>query len=168
MCAPSELAYQLFAPALKLPEGCHLPNACGYIFSNLPGMTGFSGSFTNTQLRTLERCLPSAIYYREVDQAVHKAEDSPFWHAQAGSVPAGAEQQQQPEGKQPGGRRSLRQAGASTRSVTPAGEEPHLVHSFDGEIHAEAGTQLGSYEPNTDRVLNPFPTLPLSRDEQDQ
>lgn len=30
----------------------------------------------------MQKCLPGAVWYRELDGVVHKAEDSAFWHAE--------------------------------------------------------------------------------------
>jgi hypothetical protein len=37
---------------------------------------GFSGQVTNDELAKVHKCLPKAIWYRELDGAVYKAEDS--------------------------------------------------------------------------------------------
>jgi hypothetical protein len=96
MCLTHPLVYRIAASKLALPGECQMPSICRRVYSNT--LFGFAGEFTQAEFATLQRCLPQAVYYREMDAKVHKAEESPFWHPdQSGSAAVHA------------GRRRLRQ-----------------------------------------------------------
>lgn len=74
ICTPSSLIFRLRAAPLGLPSDCHMPNICRRIYST--AIFGFAGDVTNEELTKINKCLPKAVWYRELDGAVHKAEDS--------------------------------------------------------------------------------------------
>ena len=51
-----------------------MPGICRRVYST--AVYGFSGQVTNDELAKVHKCLPKAIWYRELDGAVYKAEDS--------------------------------------------------------------------------------------------
>ncbi|KAL4418998.1 hypothetical protein ABPG77_000863 [Micractinium sp. CCAP 211/92] len=94
ICTPSQVLFRLFYRGLGLPADCHMPGMCRRIYSST--IIGFAGDFTAADLSRLERCLPGAIFYKEPDGKVYKAEDSPVRHA-AGPQPSGGHQPGAPQ-----------------------------------------------------------------------
>ena len=74
ICDPNPLIFRLRATPLGLSPDCHIPGICRRIFSNV--VFGFSGEVTNDELTKVQKCMPRAIWYRELDGRVHKAEDA--------------------------------------------------------------------------------------------
>jgi len=68
------LVFTLRAAPLRLPGYCHMPNICHRIYST--AIYGFAGDVTNDELAKVNSCLPRAVWYRELDGKVYKAEDS--------------------------------------------------------------------------------------------
>jgi subtilisin family serine protease len=50
-----------------------MPQICRRVYST--AVFGFAGDVTNEELSKVNRCLPRAVWYRELDGAVYKAED---------------------------------------------------------------------------------------------
>jgi subtilisin family serine protease len=73
MCHPNSLVFRLRAAPLGLPDYCHMPNICRRVYST--AIFGFAGEVTSEELAKVNRCLPRAVWYRELDGKVHKAED---------------------------------------------------------------------------------------------
>ena len=102
MCLRSGLAFRAAARGLNLPSDCHMPGACRRVYTST--VFGFAGEFTDAQLRTLQRCLPGAVWYRELDAQVHKAEDTSMRRRpgrRLGQTPGGAAAA--PAGESPAG-----------------------------------------------------------------
>jgi subtilisin family serine protease len=74
MCHPNPLVFHLRAAPLRLPDYCHMPNICRRVYST--AIFGFAGDVTNAELAKVNRCLPKAVWYRELDGKVYKAEDA--------------------------------------------------------------------------------------------
>jgi hypothetical protein len=75
MCSRSRLAFAAKSLKLKLPPDCHFPGICRRTYKS--AVFGFAGEFTAPELARLQRCLPRAVWYRELDGAVRKAEAEP-------------------------------------------------------------------------------------------
>ncbi|KAH7619536.1 putative Extracellular serine proteinase [Nannochloris sp. 'desiccata'] len=73
MCHPNSLIFRIRAAPLGLPGYCHMPNICHRIYST--AVFGFAGNVTTDELEKVNRCLPRAVWYRELDGTVYKAED---------------------------------------------------------------------------------------------
>ncbi|GAB4817850.1 hypothetical protein N2152v2_004896 [Parachlorella kessleri] len=78
MCGSNARVFRALARGLGLPQNCYMPGQCKRIYSF--AVKGFSGDFNTADLVKLERCLPGATFYKELDGTVHKAEDDDFWH----------------------------------------------------------------------------------------
>lgn len=50
-----------------------MPGICKRVYST--ALFGFSGTFSDAEFLQLQRCLPQAVWYRELDGTVTKAED---------------------------------------------------------------------------------------------
>jgi len=74
MCLNAPLSYRFAALRLGLPADCHIPGICRRVYST--ALFGFSGEVNDSEFSALQRCLPRAVWYRELDGPVHKAEDS--------------------------------------------------------------------------------------------
>ncbi|PSC68852.1 serine protease [Micractinium conductrix] len=127
MCAPSTLLFRLWMRKMGLKADCQMPPAvCRRIYSET--IIGFAGAFTNADLARLDRCLPGAIFYREPDGQVFKAEDGPFWRP--------GQQQQQQQQQQQGEEEAQKQrhggggAGDARRLLTDVRTMP-LVKAFE-------------------------------------
>lgn len=73
MCHPNPLIFRLRAAPLDLPAECHLPGICRRVYST--AIFGFAGEVTEPELAAVGRCLPRAVWYRELDGRVEKAEE---------------------------------------------------------------------------------------------
>ena len=51
-----------------------MPGICRRVYST--AIFGFAGDVTNAELAKVNKCLPRAVWYRELDASVHKAEDA--------------------------------------------------------------------------------------------
>ena len=91
MCSRSRLAFAAKSLTFKLPPDCHFPGICRRTYTS--AVFGFAGEFTAPELARLQRCLPRAVWYRELDGAVRKAEAVPGAHGahyDALAAPVGA------------------------------------------------------------------------------
>lgn len=127
MCIRNPLMHRLAARPLGLPFDCHMPGVCRRVYTS--AVVGFAGDFTDAQLRRLQRCLPGAVWYRELDASVHKNEDTgmqrragPLEYADGGGA----------------GRRLQQQEGGVVRDVQ-VGDAPSQVHSFEVSNRTRGG-----------------------------
>jgi subtilisin family serine protease len=73
MCHRNSFVFALRAVPLGLSAECHMPHICHRIYTT--AVFGFAGNVTNQELAKVNRCLPKAVWYRELDGRVYKAED---------------------------------------------------------------------------------------------
>lgn len=126
MCGTSPLRFKMLAPVFGLSTECHMPGLCQHVFSNT--IFGFSGKVTEAELQKLQTCLPGALYYKEENQIVHKAEDDAFWR------PRSLEERREQAGRGAlGGRRRMQQ-GLGGASPLPT------LHSFEESVKTD-GTE---------------------------